>query len=83
MEGVYLIKIHDIIGPEEDNMLHLLDSVVSCAVLMSWYHFCGKWSMFPRGIIGWIQSGVYICVVVVQIFVYVLLLVMSLGGWIW
>ena len=45
--------------------------------------FCDRRGMFSGGILGWFQSRLYICVVVVQLLVYVLLLVIHIGGWIW
>ena len=62
-----------------------IDQIVLFRVLFWWVgtSFCGRWGMFPGGSLCCIQSRIYICVLVVQLLIYVMILVMRLGGWIW
>ena len=62
-----------------------IDQTVLICMVFWWVgtSFYGMWGIFPGGSLGWIKSRLYICVLVVQILVYVILLVLRLGGLLW
>ena len=62
-----------------------IDRIVLFCVLFWWLGtiFCGRWGMFPGGSLVWIQSRLFIWVLVVWLLVYVMLLDLRLGYWIW
>ena len=67
------------------NKIWCIDRTVFFLMLFWWVgtSFCGRWGIFTGGIIGWIQSRIYIWVVFVRLLVYVMLVVLYLGSWIW
>ena len=66
------------------NRIWCIGQIVLFCMLFWWVgtNFCGRWGIIPGGSLVWIQSRLYIWVVVVWLLLYVILLVLRLGRWI-